>query len=79
MASGIDPAAKKPQDRLAAVKGAANTVRAIAEDWYAELAAHKSESWRSNARRWLNQRIYPAIGGRPASEVTAARPLILIG
>src|SRR5579862_3441112 len=36
LASGIDPAAKKKQDRLQAVKSAANTVRAIAEDWYGE-------------------------------------------
>lgn len=78
LASGIDPAAKKRQDRQEAVKGAANTVRAIAEDWYAELAPHKSESWRQNSRRWLDQRIYPPIGTRPASDVTAAEVLGLV-
>lgn len=78
LAAGIDPAAKKRQDRLQAVKGTANTVRAIGEDWFAELSPHKSATWRQNNRRWLDQRIYPAIGSRTASDVTAADVLGLV-
>lgn len=78
LVSGIDPAAKKRQDRREALKGADNTVAAIAEDWYEELAPHKSASWRENARRWLDKRIYPAIGRRPAAAVTSADVLSLV-
>lgn len=78
LAAGIDPAGKKQQDRARALKSAANTVRAIAEDWYTELSPHKSETWRQNARRWLDQRIYPAIGSRTASEVTSTDVLGLV-
>lgn len=78
LASGIDPAAKKRQDRREALKGSANTVAAIAEDWYAELAPHKSASWRENHRRWLDKRVYPAIGRRPAMEVTSVDVLALV-
>ena len=78
LASGVDPAAKKRQDRREALKGAVNTVAAIAEDWYAELAPHKSASWRENHRRWIDQRVYPAIGRRPAAEVTSADVLSLV-
>jgi integrase len=78
LAAGVDPAAKKRQDRREALKGAANTFAAIAEDWYAELAPHKSASWRENARRWLDKRIYPAVGRRIAAEVTSADVLALV-
>jgi integrase len=78
LAAGIDPAAKKRQDRLEAIKGAVNTVQALAEDWFAELSPHKSETWRENNRRWLDKRIYPAIGRRPAADVTSAEVLALV-
>jgi integrase len=78
LASGIDPAAKKRSDRRAAVRGATNTVAAIAEDWYAELAPHKSASWRNNVRRWLDKRLFPAFGTRPAADVTSADVLALV-
>jgi integrase len=78
LASGIDPAAKKRQDRRDAVREAANTVAALAEDWYTELAPHKSESWRENVRRWLDKRVYPAIGTLPAADVTSADVLVLV-
>jgi integrase len=78
LASGIDPAAKKRQVRLEAVNEAANTVQALAEDWFKELAPHKSATWRENNRRWLDKRIYPAIGRRPAVDVTSADVLALV-
>jgi integrase len=78
LAAGGDPAAKKRQDRHQAVRVAANTLKGLAEDWYAELAPHKSHSWRDNARRWLDKRVYPAMGSTPAAEVTSADVLALI-
>lgn len=78
LAAGVDPAAQKRQARAKAVKAAANTVRALGEGWYADLSTHRSETWRQNGRRWLDKRIYPAIGSRPASEVTSADVLALV-
>jgi hypothetical protein len=78
VARGICPADNKQKARKASVESAANTVQAIGEAWYAELAPHKSATWRENTRRWLNNRVYPEIGKRPANVVEPAEVLALI-
>jgi integrase len=60
------------------VESAANTVRALGESWFTELAEHRSATWRENARRWLDDRIYPELGSRPADSVEPAEILALI-
>jgi hypothetical protein len=69
VARGICPALSKQKGRKAAVESAANTVRALGESWFTELAEHRSATWRENARRWLDDRIYPDLGSRPADSV----------
>ena len=70
VAKGQSPA-KGKQERLTAAKVARkNTLRAFGEDWYAVRAKGRSESWKDNARRWLEQDIYPALGDRPIKEIT---------
>ena len=59
--------AQKAEQRMAR----ANTLRAAAEAWYAAKASARSESWRENARRWLDQDIYPQIGEKPIKEVSS--------
>ena len=34
-------------------------------------AKGRSESWQDNSRRWLEQDIYPALGDRPITEISA--------
>jgi integrase len=48
-----------------------NTLCAFGEDWYAARAKGRSESWKDNARRWLEQDIYPVLGDRPIKEISA--------
>lgn len=72
LASGVDPGAKKKRDRQTAAKAAANTFKAVAEEWRAKLAPFKSDSWRDGTRRWLDKRIYPVIGSMPIAEVSPA-------
>ncbi len=74
---GKSPVVVKRQEKQAAKLGAANTVRAIGDAWYAELAPHKSEAWRKQARSWLDSKIYPSLGGSPIAEVKAADVLAL--
>jgi hypothetical protein len=78
VARGICPAHDKQKARKASIETAANTVRAVGEVWYGELAPHKSATWRDNTRRWLDDRVYPEIGGRPADAVDPADVLALI-
>jgi integrase len=56
-------------------KAAANTLKALAEDWYAELAPARSPIWRDSTRRWLDKRIYPSFGTRPADSITTTEIL----
>jgi integrase len=76
--AGQCPVLIKRRKRQAAVLGAENTVKAIAEAWYAELAPHKSESWRKGARGRLDKYIYPAMGTLPITDVEAADVLALV-
>jgi len=74
---GKSPVVVKRQARHAARLGAANTVQVIGDAWYAELAPHKSDSWRKQARSWLDGKIYPSMGSSPISEVEPADVLAL--
>jgi integrase len=76
--TGQCPVLIKRRKRQAAIMGAENTVKALAEAWYAEIAPDKSESWRVGHRRRLDKYIYPAIGNLPISEVEAADVLALV-
>jgi len=76
--AGQCPVLIKRRKRQAAILGAENTVRAIAEAWYAELAPHKSESWRVGHRTRLDKYIYPAMGNLPITDIEAADVLALV-
>jgi integrase len=75
---GQCPVLIKRRQRQAAILGAENTVRAIAEAWYAELAPHKSESWRLGTRGRLERHIYPHMGNLPITDIEAADVLALV-
>lgn len=75
---GQCPVLIKRRKRQAAILGAENTVKAIAEAWYAEIAPHKSESWRDGHRRRLDKYILPAMGNLPITDVEAADVLVLV-
>jgi integrase len=78
VAVGQCPVLIKRRKRQAAILGAENTVKAIAETWYAELAPHKSESWCKGVRGRLYKYIYPAMGTLPITDVEAADVLALV-
>jgi hypothetical protein len=75
---GQCPVLIKRRKRQAAILGAENTVKAIAEAWYAELAPHKSNSWRDGHRRRLDKYILPAMGHLPITDIEAADVLALV-
>lgn len=71
VAQGISPAKAKQEKKAEARIAAANTLEAVAEQWYLAKAHARSQSWKENARRWLEQDVYPAIGRKPIRDVTA--------
>ncbi|HZM33873.1 MAG TPA: tyrosine-type recombinase/integrase [Burkholderiales bacterium] len=69
LARGESPARAKQHQKATARVARANTLQALAEKWYAGRKDARSESWRGNARRWLEQDVYPALGSKPIREV----------
>lgn len=71
VARGESPAKAKQERKVEQKIARANTLKALAEKWYAAKASARSKSWRGNARRWLDEDIYPAIGARPIQQLKA--------
>jgi integrase len=78
VAAGQCPVLIKRRKRQAAALGAENTVKAIAEAWYAEVSPHKSQSWQTGVRGRLDLYIYPAIGNLPITNIEPADVLALV-
>ena len=68
---GESPARAKQTLKAQARLARTNTLQALAEKWYQTRVVARSASWRDNARRWLEQDIYPALGNKPVQDVTA--------
>ncbi|WP_211467246.1 tyrosine-type recombinase/integrase [Collimonas silvisoli] len=75
VAAGISPIADAKKDRGAAKT--LNSVREFADYWYQAEIASKSESYRNTTRRQLDKDIFPAIGNKALSDVTAGDVLAI--
>jgi integrase len=71
IASGVDPAAKAKQDKVAASVAAANTFEAVAKELLAKTEREGLSAITLKKNRWLIGFITPALGCRPISEITA--------
>jgi integrase len=78
VAAGRSPVVAKRERKTQAALGAANTVKALGDAWYTELAPHKSDSWREGTSGWLKRYVYPKLGTRALSEVTPADVLEVV-
>jgi integrase len=72
LALGKSPAKEKQSNKA---KQRADAVRAttfekLAERWFADEVAPKSEGWQYNARNWLKLDIYPALGKHDPRTIT---------
>jgi hypothetical protein len=78
VARGESPSKQKRIEKRAAVKVAAGTFVAVADNWYADKAAHRSRSWREATRRWLDKELYPVIGSKPLADISPAAVLAIM-
>lgn len=78
IASGIDPAARRKLDKVAAAMGAENTFRVVAEELLAKLGREGRSEATLGKIRWLLGFAYPAIGNRPIAQVTAPELLVAL-
>jgi len=69
LASGIDPGEHRKAAKVAGVEKAANSFEVVTREW---LGKQKwVESYRCKVAAWMDNDVFPWIGGRPVAELTA--------
>ncbi|WP_029149179.1 integrase arm-type DNA-binding domain-containing protein [Methylophilus sp. 5] len=75
VADGIDPSQHRKEVKVKAKLEATNTFQAVADDWHALHNKAKSERHQQRVKRWLEVYLYPSLGNKPISTITA--PMVL--
>ena len=74
----IDPGEQKKEIKAAAIaaqKEAENTFENVAREWYAHYAPSLTQKHALKLMRYLQQVFFPAIGGKPVTELGSAHIL----
>ncbi len=71
LADGIDPGVQRQADKAAQRRAAADSFEVIAREFIAQRLANKAEGHRSKVQRRLELYVFPYIGKRPVSAITA--------
>ncbi|NPT54598.1 DUF4102 domain-containing protein [Paraburkholderia sp. 5N] len=74
-ASGIDPGEHKKAVKAARLERATNTFEAVAREWFERMMSDKAESHKDKVIARLGNDIFPWLGKRPISEITAPEVL----
>ncbi len=69
LAKGFDPAVQAKLDKVAASVAAANTFKAVADEWYAKAEKEGLAPATLNKIRWLLDFAFQAFGNRPIADI----------
>lgn len=69
LAEGVDPGNTKREDKRAKTAAAANTFRAVAEQWLQATAAKRAPVTQDKVSTWLRKDVLPFIGNTPISSI----------
>lgn len=75
VADGRDPGEARKDARVQAKLEALNTFEAVAKEWHALHNNSKSERHQKRVKRWLEFYLYPSLGQKAVSSITA--PMVL--
>jgi len=75
VAEQINPSEARKQQKQRAKLEALNTFAAVANDWHALHTKNKSESHQRKVKSWLETHLFPSIGTKPVTSITA--PMLL--
>ena len=70
LAAGIDPAAQRKLDKIAAAISRQNTFRLVADEWLEKLAREGRADATLNKSKWLINLACEVIGERPVAEIS---------
>lgn len=71
LATGVDPMAQRKAQKVAKQFATENSFAAVARRWWAGWKAARSDNHVASVMRRLEADVFPAIGGRPISEIEA--------
>jgi integrase len=78
IANGVDPIEQAKLEKIAKSLAAAHTFEAVANEWIDKIEAEGAAAMTVKKARWLLSKLYPAIGRRPISEISAHELLIAL-
>jgi integrase len=78
LANGRDPSEQNKLDKIAASIAAANTFKAVAEEWYVKAEKEGLAPATLNKIRWLLDCAYPSLGNRPIAEILPHELLLVL-
>lgn len=78
LAQGIDPGENRKAQKAARQERAANSFEVVAREWYGKHAPNWAEHHGDRIIRRFERDVFPWIGGRPASDVTAPELLAVV-
>ncbi|CAN7225751.1 tyrosine-type recombinase/integrase [Caballeronia sp. LjRoot31] len=76
--AGLDPSQERKAVKAAAVLSAANTFKAVADEWYEKQAGTWADSHALDVKRRLESNIYPTLGARPIADLSAPEVLAAV-
>jgi hypothetical protein len=76
--NGHDPSEQARLDKIAASVAAANTFKAVAEEWYAKAEKEGLAPATLNKIRWLLDFAYPSLGNRTIAEILPHELLLVL-
>lgn len=78
IAAGVDPSLEKKRARIAAKYAAANTFKAVAEEWLVKCERDGLAPVTIDKIRWLLTKAYPVIGSLPIAQITPHEALAVL-
>lgn len=78
LADGVDPGANRKIQKAARVQQAANSFEVVAREWYAKHSPGWAASHSSKIIRRLENDVFPWIGSKPISDITAPELLTTV-
>jgi len=78
IANGVDPGVNRKIQKTAKLERSANSFEVIAREWYAKHSPGWAASHSSKIIRRLEKDVFPWIGGRPISEISAPELLTVL-
>jgi len=78
IANGVDPVEQAKLEKIAESIAATNTFEAIAAEWLDKVEKEGAAAMTLKKARWLLAKVYPAIGRRPITEISAHELLLAL-